>query len=97
MPVGIYQRTEKRHVKHAAPSNPNWSGGPQYAIPYQLQEKRTATQFEEFVSALGVPEQFWPNDRRIARWVHVHKNHRYVPEFLLKALGESVLDDGDAL
>jgi hypothetical protein len=94
MPAGIYQHTEKRHVKHAAPANPNWSGGPKYAIPFTLQERRTSTAFEDFVSTLGVPEQYWPTDRRIAAWVHAHKNHRYVPEGLLEALGEQVLFDG---
>lgn len=94
MPVGIYQRTEKRHRKYTAAINPNWSGGPAYAIPFELQVRTGPTQFEQFVSTLGVPEQYWPTDRRIRAWVHAHKNSRYVPEALLEALGEKVLFDG---
>jgi hypothetical protein len=78
-------------------ANPNyiprgWSSGKPF--PLIRQKVQTSTAFEDFVAELGVPQQFWHQDRRIVRWVHAHKNHRYIPEHLLDALGEKVLDDG---
>lgn len=96
-PAGIYQRTDKRHVKHAAPSNPNWSSGPAAATPFALQARTGPTEFEQLIVQLGTPERYWCDHPAIRKWVHLHKNHRYVPEFLLKELGERVIDDGDAI
>ena len=73
--------------------NPHgWAGG----IPFKLvpPKVQTTTAFEDFVAELGTPQPMWHQDRRIIRWVHAHKNHRYIPEHLLDALGEKVLDDG---
>jgi len=72
-----------------------WSGGTPF--PLVRQAVSTTTAFEDFVAELHVPPEYWHQDRRIARWVHAHKNHRYVPEDLLDRLGERVLDDGQVL
>jgi hypothetical protein len=73
-----------------------WSGGKPFPLVRQ-KVASTTTAFEDFVSELHVPEQYWHQDRRIAKWVRAHKNHRYIPESLLDALGEKVLDDGVVL
>jgi len=73
--------------------NPHgWSHGTPFALV--LQPVNGPTEFEKFVADLHVPEQYWHQDRRIVAWVHANKNQKYVPEFLLHALGEWVTMDG---
>jgi hypothetical protein len=84
---------QQRTTPHYSASG--WSSGKPF--PLVRQKVQTTTAFEDFVSELHVPEQYWHQDRRIAKWVRAHKNHRYIPESLLDALGEKVLDDGVVL
>ncbi len=51
----------------------------------------TATESERVVAQFQIPEHLLHTDPRIRRWVHQNKNYRYVPEFLLAALGERVV------
>jgi hypothetical protein len=53
------------------------------------------TAFERLTQKLGLhtAPHLWPHDQTLRRWVHVHKNSRYVPESLLAALDERVLED----
>jgi hypothetical protein len=53
------------------------------------------TAFERLTQKLGLhaAPHLWPHDQTLRRWVHVHKNSRYIPESLLAALDERVLED----
>jgi hypothetical protein len=70
---------------------PSWATGPARELPPL--PPAAPTEFEQLIAALGTPEQYWPEHPVIRKWVHQHKNFRYVPERLLEALGENVLED----
>jgi len=84
----------RRKYKHRNYSPHGWSSGK----PWLLASTAEPTQFEQFIAELGdSPPEMWHQDVRVQRWVREHKNRRYVPEFLLKQLGETVLSDGEVL
>lgn len=102
MPTGFHNgnRTNRGNIRPvnrrkftSASYNPRgWTKGACFPLIHVKVE--TSSAFEDFIAELGVPEKFWAEDPRITRWVHAHKNSRYVPEHLLDALGEKVLWDG---
>ena len=74
--------------------NPSgWSAGRPFELGHDVPPAEP-TAFEKFVAQLGnSPEESWHMNTRIKAWVHANKNLRYVPEFLLDQLGETVIDD----
>jgi hypothetical protein len=77
-----------RTTPHAA----NWATGGPRDIPVPPAQP---TEFEQLTQQLGMATapHLWPYDRTVRKWVHTHKNSRYVPESLLDALDERVLGD----
>ncbi len=53
-------------------------------------EKALMPEFEQFVTARRIPEQDWPRSPEVIGWVHRNCHCRYVPEWLLLALGVRV-------
>jgi len=53
------------------------------------------TEFERIVRLAGLEgkESLWPTEPRIRRFVEDYRNQRYVPEWLLDALGQAVKAD----
>jgi hypothetical protein len=45
------------------------------------------TMWEEYLSSLGLKEEYAPNDTRVRKWVRSHWKTRYIPEPVLEACG----------
>ena len=63
-----------------------WAGG-RYVLPNADPPPSECCQFEKLVARLGLAEQEFQSSSALKIWVHRNLNHRYVPEWLLKAWG----------
>jgi len=79
-------------TKHSNKINPNWSGGPRYAIPYREQAPASLTEFDMLVEKrrLQNREKDWPSDPLLHLFAKQNRNSRYVPEWLLEKWGMEV-------
>jgi len=71
--------------------NPLWSRG--VALPKHL--PATVSRFEDYAQRLGLAEHEYVYSVELRTWCHKHKNHFYIPEWLLKMWGMDV--DTEAL
>ncbi len=78
--------------KHSNKINPNWAGGPGFAIPFSEQPKGTPTEFDMLVAKRKLENkgQVWPADHVLYQFAKKHRNSRYVPEWLLTQWGMEV-------
>ena len=74
------------------PSYPSWGSEP----PAQQRGLRLATAFEEQVRDLGLTETNCITSDELRQWCSRHKNHCYIPEWLLKRWGISVEPHADS-
>jgi hypothetical protein len=60
--------------------NPNWGSGQQPRIA-----PASATEFEWKLQELGLTNETCVSSVQLRTWCAENKNHRYIPEWLLKA------------
>ena len=75
---------------------PNWATGAFYQRHLHDVPRRDNTQFDRLVIRLGLQNspECWPESAALLQFARVHKNHRYIPEWLLNAWGMTVKTDG---
>jgi len=66
-------------------TNPNWAGGPQYGTAHL--QPIEPTLFETLIERLQIPREEWATSATVRLWVQANARRRYVPEWLLNALG----------
>jgi len=80
-------------IKTLPPKESKRRGNPNWGKPQPLTLEPTISSFETLVQRLKLAPHQYESSKPLKEWVRANKNHKYVPQDLLKAWGFEAISE----